>query len=83
MRRSSSKKDKENGQKGGGRGRSGGADVKANQGAQVDYIQSPRRRPQVSELPHTPVTTTGICDIDCTETDVHRAHTSHIYKPRI
>ncbi|XP_069999332.1 rho GTPase-activating protein gacW isoform X12 [Penaeus vannamei] len=77
VRRSSSKKDKENGQKG-SRGRSSSADVKTPPHA-GDYMSSPRRR----ATPPVPDPSPSLTDHDCTETDVQRVHVSLTYKPRI
>ncbi|XP_042222411.1 uncharacterized protein LOC121866734 isoform X3 [Homarus americanus] len=77
VRRSSSKKDKENGQKG-SRGRSSSADVKTPPHA-GDYMSSPRRR----ATPPVPDPSPALTDHDCTETDVQRVHVSLTYKPRI
>ncbi|XP_071551482.1 uncharacterized protein [Panulirus ornatus] len=77
VRRSSSKKDKENGQKG-SRGRSSSADVKTPPHG-GDYMSSPRRR----VTPPVPDPSPALTDHDCTETDVQRVHVSLTYKPRI
>nr|XP_045621170.1 uncharacterized protein LOC123772173 isoform X3 [Procambarus clarkii]XP_045621171.1 uncharacterized protein LOC123772173 isoform X3 [Procambarus clarkii] len=77
VRRSSSKTDKENGQKG-SRGRSSSADVKASSHA-GDYMSSPCRR----AAPPVPDPSPTLTDHDCTETDVQRVHVSLTYKPRI
>ncbi|KAK8745763.1 hypothetical protein OTU49_017386, partial [Cherax quadricarinatus] len=77
VRRSSSKKDKENGQKG-SRGRSSSADVKTPSHA-GDYMSSPRRL----ATPPVPDPSPALTDHDCTETDVQRVHVSLTYKPRI